>query len=420
LNIWLYTAIPESEQFRRVVRPTFQRIKSTVRNEFDSLSTFLSGRFQLNDFHYQVANNLADNSNRGDIAIRLAVRQQISAALGEREADFVELGWGRLTDEIVERVNRQCDLFIISGGGYLFIHGDGAGGASFTDIAQLQKIRCPVVAYGIGLNRLMHEEVRELRDLPEETQNQLKNFYKACSHVSVRDAQTQELLNLYGGEGVSLIGDPVLFWRHGPGEKNPKERSGALSIGINLAAHGWRALAVLKPLLPNFVGLLKYVQRTYGAEYTYLMHHDFEKAVFSYLQGQGVRMNIVSASPLQLLEAYELQDFVICQMLHSSIFAANQDIPFLNIAYDQKNIAFCDLLGLSPCSISHIDLTLPSLIERFDVLFSERKALKKTIIGNKIPLKNAQTESALRTVALLSSSQKLCQTDSETAVRPKL
>jgi len=407
LNIWLYTAIPESEQFRRVVRPTFQRIKSTIRNGYDGLSTFVNGRFQVNDFHYQVANNLADNSNRGDIAIRLAVREQIELALGERHADFVELGWGSLTDEIVERINRECDLFIICGGGYLFIHGDGAGGASFADIARLQKLRCPVAAYGIGLNRLMHEKVHELRDLPERTQNQLRSFYNACSHISVRDAHTLELLNLYGGKDGSLIGDPVLFLNHFSAEKKAPKRSDGPSIGINLAAHGWRALAVLKPLMPSFAELLKYIQRTYDAKFTYLVHHDFEKAAFSYLRNQGIQMNVVEASPLQLLEAYAFQDFVICQMLHSSIFAANQDIPFLNIAYDQKNVAFCDLLGLPQCSISHIKLTSLSLIERFDMLFSQRETIKKTLTAKKLLLKDAQTESARLTIALLSRCQKL-------------
>ena len=211
VNIWLYTAIPEHDQFRPLVRPPFQRAKSLARHTVNQLTTLLSGQLQVDDFHYQVANNLGDNSNRGDIAIRMAVREQIANAAGQRHINFIELKWGNLTPDVVSEINCKSDLFIISGGGYLFINGDGSGGASFADIPHLRKIHCPVIAYGIGLNRLMHEEVRDLRDLPVTTQRQIRDFNAACRQIGVRDAQTQELLNLYGGNGVSLIGTRFFF-----------------------------------------------------------------------------------------------------------------------------------------------------------------------------------------------------------------
>src|SRR6185295_15368835 len=95
----------------------------------------------------------------------------------------------------------------------LFINSDGSGGGSFADVPCLRRIRCPVIAYGIGLNRLMHEEVRDVRDIPAKTQSEVKEFTAACSQIGVRDAHTLELLDLYGDKPISLIGDPVLFLR---------------------------------------------------------------------------------------------------------------------------------------------------------------------------------------------------------------
>lgn len=399
MKICLYTAIPARAQFQPFVRPPIQRAKSTVRHVLDRLRTSLSGRLHVNDFHYQVAKSLADNSNRGDIAIRLAVREQIVSVAGHHPVEFVEVEWGRLTPEIVCDINDSCDLFVIAGGGYLFIFGDGSGGRSFDDIPYLQKIRCPVVAYGIGMNRLMHEAVRDLRDLPVETQNKILDFVKACDQIGVRDAHTLELLNLYGDRPVSLIGDPVLFLRGLQPIATGQRPVHGYSIGINLAAHGWRALTPLKSLLPNFVQLLKHVQNSHGAKFTYLLHHEFEEVVVSFLRQQGISLNVVRAGALELLESYAHLDFVICQMLHACIFSTNQNVPFLNIAYDQKSVAFCDLLGVPQCVLPHTAATATALKERFDAVFATRDAVKKTLMARKLPLEEAQMKFMQEVVA---------------------
>jgi len=403
LKVWLYTTIPENDQFQPLVRPPYQRAKSTVRYAADRLWTNLSGRLQVDDFHYQVANNLADNSNRGDIAIRIAVRQQISDAIGQRRVEFVELKWGGLTNEIVDEINDECDLFVIGGGGYVFIFGDGSGGRSFDDIPYLKKIRCPVVAYGIGMNRLMHEAVRDLRDLPIETQNKIRDLAATCDHIGVRDADTLELLNLYSDKPVSLIGDPVLFLRPIQPIATGKSISG-YSVGINLAAHGWRALTTLKPLLPSIVQLLKHVQSSHGVTYTYLLHHDFEEIVVSFLRKQGIQMKVMRADALQLLDSYGTLDFVICQMLHSCIFSTNRGVPFLNIAYDQKSVAFCELLGVPQCALPHWDATIANLKSRCGELFESRVAISNTLVTRKMPLELAQKEFMQKVIASVGSS----------------
>ena len=394
LKICLYTAIPEREQFRRLVRPPFQRARSSARHALNRLWTNLSGSLQFDDFHYQIANDLDDNSNRGDIAIRIAVRQQISDAMVHHKVEFIEIKWGELTNEIVDDINRECDLFVICGGGYIFIFGDGSGGRCFEDLPYLKNIRCPIVAYGIGMNRLMHETVCDLRDLPSKTQSQVSDFSVLCSSIGVRDTHTLDLLKLYGGRPVSLIGDPVLFLNDARAVAVGVKFASGPSIGINLAAHGWRALAVLKPLLADIIQLLKYVQSSYGVTYTYLLHHDFEEMVVSFLRKQGIQMTVVRADALTLLNSYGELDFVICQMLHSCIFSANREVPFFNIAYDQKSVAFCDLLDVPLCVLPHWDANLENLKGRFVELFEGRTALKNSLIAAKRPLASAQKKFA--------------------------
>jgi polysaccharide pyruvyl transferase WcaK-like protein len=401
LNVWLYTAIPEHDEFRPHGWSPFQRTKSIVRNAADRLLTVLNGQLPLDTFHYQVANNLGDNSNRGDIAVRIAVREQIADAVGERPINFFELKWASLTHEIVDEINCSCDLFVICGGGYLFINSDGSGGGSFADIPQLQKIFCPIVAYGIGLNRLMHERVRDVRDIPAKTQGEVREFVAACSQIGVRDAHTLELLDLYGDKPISLIGDPVLFLQSSQVSSSNKEHGSRPSIGVNLAVHSWRALKMLKSVLPGVIELLKHMQSSHNATLTYLVHHDYEDVVVSLLRQQGIQMNVVRTSALQLLEAYGSLDFVICQMLHSCIFAANRGIAFFNIAYDQKSVAFCELLGIPQCAVPHYEATADLLKERCDDLFGNREAIRNAIVVGSRPLKIAKCEFASQVSALV-------------------
>ena len=56
---------------------------------------------------------------------------------------------------------------MIGGGGYIFVKYDGSLGHMLQNVEELEKIRCPVFAYGIELNRLMHEKVCPLEGLPE-------------------------------------------------------------------------------------------------------------------------------------------------------------------------------------------------------------------------------------------------------------
>jgi len=387
LRICLYVAIPEQEQFRKVQRPLSQRVKSTIRNLLNDLVTRLTGQLQLDVYHYWTAANLGDNSNRGDIAIRMSVREQLIAAFAPRPVTFTELAWGALSEKSVAEINATSDLFVIGGGGYIFISADGSAGDMLAaDSPYLNTLNCPIIAVGIGLNRLMHEEVRSLETLPAKTRELIKALSTACESVSVRDRDTLELFDLHGDKSAALTGDPVLFLNN-PGDGTGKPPGRSLSVGLNLAAHGWRAIAMLLPLLPEIVDFLKAIQTRHGVEFVYLLHHDFERPVTKFLRRQGIRMRVVDSEPTELLKAYDHVDIVICQMLHACIFAANAEVPFLNIAYDQKNIAFCNLLEIADSCIPYTRAKSAALQQKFEDLLRNRASLVKTISERKASLR---------------------------------
>lgn len=399
LNVCLYVAIPEEEQFRRRAHPLAQRIKSTLKHALNNFLTAVTGRLHLEAYHYMVASSLSDNSNRGDIAIRMAVREQLTAAFAPRPLTFTELGWGTLTASSVSEANKSCQLFVIGGGGYVFINGDGSAGAMLADVPHLLNLKCPVIAYGIGLNRLMHEEVHALNILPQETSESIRSLSAACATVSVRDKETLEMFALHGDKPAALIGDPVLFLQ---GPRPPsRQRTARLSIGINLAAHGWRAVKVLQPRLSEIVEFLKTFEARHDVEWVYLLHHDLERPVANYLRRQGIRLRIVDGGPMELLKAYGQLDLVVCQMLHSCIFAANAGVPFLNIAYDRKNIAFCALMNVSDYCVPHNQARSDTLLQKLEELLRNRAQAASAIDGGKTLLRPALTGFLEQTVEIL-------------------
>jgi polysaccharide pyruvyl transferase WcaK-like protein len=396
ITICLYVAIPEKEAAHPDIAPWPRRLKSLTRYSLDRFATRLSRRLHLDPYHYGAAQQLRDNSNRGDIAIRMAIRQQLTKAFAPNPVRFLEVKWGELTDFAAAEINACCDIFVIGGGGYMFLNADGTVGHMLEKIEELGKIRCPVFAYGIGLNRLMHERVCDLEGLPASVQQKIRYLSDKCELISVRDAETARLFALYSDKRVALTGDPVLSYQP---EKPivPVRDTERLTIGVNLAAHGWRALSILKPLLPAIVAFLEQVQC--DAELVYLQHHELERPVIDFLHARGLKFKTVYGTPDDLLQAYANTDFVICQMLHASIFAAAAGKPFLNIAYDRKTPAFAELMGMPECCLSHSDAELGVLQNRFSALLQNRVSLGERLERRGKELRLAQTWFAERLAA---------------------
>ena len=393
VTVCLYAAITAEAETRKKSAPWPRRLKSLTKHSLDRVATKLSHRLHLDIYHYETAHGLSGNSNRGDIAIRLAIKQQLRNAFAPRPVSFLEVKWGELTDDKIEEINHSCDIFVIGGGGYMFINADGSVGHMLQNVEELEKLHCPVFAYGIGLNQLMHEKVCPLDGLPENAREKIRYLSKKCELISVRDSETAKLFELYSGKLVALTGDPVLSYvaRKQP---QPARSQGRPTIGINLAAHGWRALSMLKPLLPTVIAFLKKIQRTNQAELLYLQHHDLESPVIDFLRAEALEFELVSGGPDELLQGYARTDFVVCQMLHACIFAAAAGKPFLNIAYDHKSIAFGKLLGVPESCLAHGDVDLPMLERRFASLFQNRAGLSVRFEARKKVLRLSQNRFA--------------------------
>ncbi len=386
VTICIFACIPEKEEFQRRHYPLKERVKGLLKNGFNEFCTRATGRLHFDTYSYMTANGLRDNSNRGDIAIRMAIKSQLGLAFAPRPVNFFEVAWRELTDQNIEHINRHADLFVIAGGGYIFVNGDGSSGGMLAASGPLTRLNCPIVAYGIGLNRLMHESVCSISALRPEAQNNVKQLSELCREISVRDRDTGELFGLYGSKPAAVIGDPALYFSED--DRRQVHQSGRLTVGVNLAAHGWRGYSILERLLPCIVSNLTWIQSSHSADLVYLMHHDLERPIVAHLQSKGLRLRVIDGSTTQLIDAYKEVDLLINQMLHSCIFAANSSVPFLNIAYDKKSVAFCSLLDLPECVIEHSEVTQARLTEKFVHLHKNRAEISSRIMNKRIWLRS--------------------------------
>ncbi|HEY2008362.1 MAG TPA: polysaccharide pyruvyl transferase family protein [Rhizomicrobium sp.] len=397
VNVCLYCAIPEEDEFRRQHYGIPERSKGTIRNALNAIFTVLSGRLIYDVHSYKVASGLDDNSNRGDMAIRIALRSQLRAAFAPRTVRFTEVKWGDLARKIAD-INSDTSLFVIAGGGYISIDGDGSPWAMLANSRILEKLKCPVVACGIGLNRLMNERLSDISELPEETRGSIYRLSKACRALGVRDLETVQLFAAYGQKPAVLTGDPVLYVDSDA--PFPDRESGPIRIGINLASHGRRTYSMLKNVLPSIIDFLRWVQKNKDVQFVYMVHHDFEKPIARYLRRRGVALQIVDLPAPKLIEAYKHLDFVINQMLHSCIFAANAGVPFLNIAYDRKCLAFCASLDVPECGFTHDQISFDLLKTKFDHLLENRRVLSEKMRKRRTMLRS-QNRTFLKDVVRL-------------------
>jgi Polysaccharide pyruvyl transferase len=386
--ICLYVPISKSRENEFLPRSVLGQIKARMVRARDRIRWKLLGSSAF-DYH---AWRSTYYTNKGDIAIREAIRGLLQARLGESH-EYVELDWGSLDEAAVARINANAVLFVICGGGY--VSADALSGKlsrTMDDVVLLPRITCPVITFGIGYNSLLEcPRAERMQSIPQETTEKLSVLAAVSRLIGVRDCNLQEMLGEVSGKSIALIGDPALFLKpHAAGPLRPKANEGGpMRIGLNFALHGPISAAIFQSHFEAYASFLLRIQRVYRVEFFYFMHCDTEQIAVTMLRGRGVNVEVIDAPPRELIAAYAQMEIVICQMLHASILASNAGIPSMNIAYDRKNENFYALMGLPEMCVSHEDATPEKLLGAFVDLMHRRDAIAMQLARRKAQLLQA-------------------------------
>lgn len=372
--IYLYVPISAAREYRPVARSPLGSVKASVLRSRDRMGWTL---LRSNGFSYH-AWRKTEYTNRGDIAIREAIRQLLERHLGSN-AQFIELDWGHLDADAVARINAQADLFVICGGGYVSADAaTGALSAVMKDVDALAAIRCPVAAFGIGYNSILECPRAEMAKVtPVDTARKLKGLVAACDFVACRDRKLGQILAEYAKAPISVIGDPALFLNHAVQKPLAigNDRTGTINVGLNLALHGPISGGIFRAHFEVYADFLRRVQQSQPVRFWYFVHCETERLAIELLRKRRVNVDVVDLPPREMISAYAQMDFVICQMLHASILSANAGVPSINIGYDVKNASFYELMGQPELCISHEGISVERLWSLWSDAFARRVEL---------------------------------------------
>ncbi len=342
----IYLLLPTSlrTEFAPIPRTRWQQVRTRVRRHLDRLGwTTRAGQpvhYSAHVDHYE--------TNRGDIAIRLASRELLVQVFGAG-TEFIEIGWSEVPDLDPDEINARADLFVIGGGGYFYFNSAGALSERIPrDLALLRALRCPIVSLASGVNQISAPVSGKVSAIQDEAQNQLREILHLLTLSSVRDRHSQEVLDAAVPGHTVVLPDPALFLSPaGPIAARPSD--GSLHIGLNIAFHGPHSSRVMPDRVRLFAAALQKLAQQRRCRFTYFVHHESERLLPSLLRRAGVPVTAVVDKPsAEMVAQYHGLDLMVCQMLHSSIFCLNAGVPAINVSYDVKNAAFFELMGLEP------------------------------------------------------------------------
>jgi polysaccharide pyruvyl transferase WcaK-like protein len=370
LRILLYTLIPAEREFEPIKRSPFALLRNRARRLLDLAVWRVSGIWRAHYFTFEDHNN----SNRGDIAIRVGVRRQLERLFAGRTVLIDEIAWGDL-GAAISAAPAPYDLIVIAGGGYLFADPQGRLPPRFAaDVDALACTSTPVVAVSVGLNHLIMPKGRGAPAAFAFHRDQyalIHRFIDRVELISMRDDATRAALATIDPACGQVIVDPAfLLVSTFDVERRRKgaRRGPALAVGLNVAFHG----TINRRLLRETAHTLETFAAETPTRFYYFVHSDSEHAIVDALRLWGLSIEVVEGDVDTMLTAYKRLDIHVGQMLHSTIFAMAVGVPALAVAYDTKSAAFYDLFGLGRICLDATTLDRHSLLDAMRQLVAER------------------------------------------------
>lgn len=180
------------------------------------------------------------NRNIGDWALAHSMHRLLNEQAHERGLhlcfSLVDSQRTKFHPALVDQMNEEADLILVGGGGLIFFRTEdqSVSGWSFNIApADLERLRPPVVVYGIGYNRFAYDP----SGFPEATGPHLRQLQAKAALFSVRNQGTrQALVEQFGLDpaGIDVIPDPAIRLYDRPIEVPARRGLGPI-IAINWA-----------------------------------------------------------------------------------------------------------------------------------------------------------------------------------------
>ncbi|WP_080832574.1 polysaccharide pyruvyl transferase CsaB [Cohnella massiliensis] len=241
---------------------------------------------------------------------------------------------------------------LISGGGSLLQDATGLGSIPYY-IGVLELARwCgkPTFVYAQGIGPVNRAIFRPI----------IARAFRKAAYVSVRDAESAELLRKFGVGRIDVVADPVMGLTLPEAAASPARAGGGDAAAAGREAHGtppvvgvsvrfWRgdrsdldrAAAALAALAGRRSVRLRLLPFHRGSD------EEASRYVMERLGrfGAGAELAPAHDSPRDMLREVGNCDLLFGMRLHSLIYAANREVPLIGLSYDPKIDQFLARLG---------------------------------------------------------------------------
>jgi polysaccharide pyruvyl transferase WcaK-like protein len=300
--------------------------------------------------------------------------------------ELITVGPGAGTREW-DIVNSKCDALVLKGGNYI----QPSWLTKVFGIELFEKIKIPIVMFGVGLQSGLSEDV-QFEDEEIEILHYIHNS-SACS--SLRGSSTAAALEKIGITNTMVTGCPTLFWSREPELKvrEPNTNSAAFSYRQGLYSADetvYRAqFDAIRQVRDRFgrttvmlqgeeVQMQRYLQATkWDAEYTTRynpvegtrlaslirtptdaeeiaasLHRQLDRFADPELVGWVMDNCFFSYDIGEYLARYRGEGLVIGCRLHSNLLALAQGIPSFFLIYDERTREIADLFDVPRCNLT--------------------------------------------------------------------
>lgn len=281
---------------------------------------------------------------------------------------------------MVDQINEEADIVLVGGGGLIFFRPEdqSVSGWSFNIApSDLDRIRCPIVVYGIGYNKFLSDQ----NEFPEITGQHLRLLQSRAKLFSVRNRGTRQILIEQFGlnaQNIEVIPDAGVCLYDRPIEI-PARRRNKPVIAINWAGDRPR-FRYPEPHEDNAgyflqtvkVALLKCVEEL-GAQIMFLPHLlHVDSDIYSEFSagfpggsifGTHLELPFLYPPPGEMLyphvpfftNIYRQADLVIGMRFHACVLAFGAETKFIPLGSHPKLRYFLQDVNVPDYSVALVD-----------------------------------------------------------------
>jgi hypothetical protein len=250
----------------------------------------------------------------------------------------------------------------------------------------------PVVLLSGGINCDYGE------DYSKDSLDKIKALCNLCDYISVKDKLTQKFLNDLGFSNVSILPDLEIALEEEPFDISLKKDKPI--VGIIVSPHSEFSDDTFSNITQVFVKFTDYLISK-GNSVIFLPFdiasaaNTKEKEIITSIVEQVKNKDEVSTlenidNPAKLLFVIgKYCQSLVTMRLHSAIFAANAQVPFISIRYNLMHDGFLDMMDSKDLSLSLFEgFSSQALQNKFEYLSNNHASIKDRMLKKKKYLKD--------------------------------